>query len=272
MTDAWYEVIDEPAPGGAEATSRVHATELTNGPWELGLQHAGPPAALLARAVRRLGGAPHDALPARLSFDIASPVPTGDLVLRAEMVRPGRRVAIAHASLTTPDQPDRPVMTLRVWLVRQRAVPLPHSFTTAAVPPPPDGVVLPRQPGWLAGYLDTVEWRWSSGSFGQAGPATVWTRQLVSLVAGEEPAGVERLVAIADSASGISGIASPEQLVFVNTDLTLHLTREPAPGDLWMSAQTWVDPTGIGRTRSEIGDAHGAVAQGGQCLYVEPRG
>ena len=32
------------------------ATALTIGPWDPGLQHAGPPAALLLRAVERAGG------------------------------------------------------------------------------------------------------------------------------------------------------------------------------------------------------------------------
>src|SRR5918997_827416 len=34
---------------------RFRATELTRGPWDPGLQHAGPPAALLGRAVERHG-------------------------------------------------------------------------------------------------------------------------------------------------------------------------------------------------------------------------
>ena len=78
-------------------------------------------------------------------------------------------------------------------------------------------------------------------------------------------------MAVADSASGISGIASPLDLLFVNTDLTLHVQREPVGTDIWMHAETSVDAAGIGRTRSELGDAQGAVGQGSQCLFVEPR-
>jgi acyl-coenzyme A thioesterase PaaI-like protein len=272
VTDAWYEVLDEADPGGSHATARVHATDLTNGPWQRGLQHAGPPAALLTRAVGRLGGGPPAALPARLSFDINAPVPTGDLVLQARMLRPGRRVAVAEAALAAADEPDRPLMSLRAWLIRRRHEPLRPQFTApSAGGPPQEGEVRARPAGWLAGYLDTLEWRWQSGGFYEPGPATVWVRQHVRLVAGEEPTGIERLVAVADSASGISSIASPLDLVFVNTDLTLHVTREPVGQDLWMRAETVVDPTGIGRTRSELGDVQGTVGQGGQCLFVEPR-
>jgi acyl-coenzyme A thioesterase PaaI-like protein len=272
VNDAWYDVLDEPEAGGSAAEARVFATELTNGPWERGLQHAGPPAALLTRAVGRLGGAPARALPARLSFDIHAPVPTGELVLQARMLRPGRRVAVAEAALAPASDPDRPLMTVRAWLVRERPEPLPSRFTSpGAAAPPHDGPFQGRLPGWLAGYIDTIEWQWQSGGFYEPGPATVWVRQTVRLVAGEEPTGAERLVAVADSASGISSIASPLDLLFVNTDLTLHLTRQPVGEQLWMSAETVVDASGIGRTRSELGDAQGAVAQGSQCLFVEPR-
>ncbi len=235
------------------------------------MQHAGPPAALLTRAVRRLGGAPEAALPARLCFDISAPVPIGDLTLTSRMLRPGRKVALAEATLATTTDPDRPLMVLRAWLLRQRHEPLPAEYTTKTAPPPPDGPVQPRPVEWLNGYVDTIEWRWSSGGFFEPGPATVWLRQHVRLVAGEDPSGLERLVAVADSASGISGIASPLDLLFVNTDLTLHVQREPVGTDIWMHAETTVDAAGIGRTRSELGDAQGAVGQGSQCLFVEPR-
>ena len=42
MAEAFY------LPSGPD---RFRATELTQGPWGLGLQHAGPAAALLGRAV-----------------------------------------------------------------------------------------------------------------------------------------------------------------------------------------------------------------------------
>ena len=66
--------------------------------------------------VRRLGGLPARALPARLSFDILSPVPVADLVVTARTLRPGRKVALAEATLAAADAPDRPVMALRAWL------------------------------------------------------------------------------------------------------------------------------------------------------------
>lgn len=277
MTEAFYELTEETDPGRGELSARVRSTVHTTGPWAAGLQHAGPPSALLTRCVRLLGGLPARALPARLTFDILSPVPVADLVVTARTLRPGRKVALTEATLSAADSPDRPVMTLRAWLVRQLEEGSPARTgipaTPATAPPTaPEALQpMPRPDGWHPGYLDAIRWLWAEGSFEAPGPAAVWTRLGVDLVEGEEPRPIERLVAVADSASGISAVANPGALVFVNTDLTLHLTREPVGDDIWMRAQTTVDAAGIGRTIGELGDRGGAVAHSAQCLFVEPR-
>jgi hypothetical protein len=277
MTGAFYEILEESDPGGTSRHARVRSSIHTTGPWSAGVQHAGPPSALLTRAVRQLGGLPERALPARLTFDILGPVPVADLVLTAQTVRPGRRVALAQATVAPAADQSRPVMTLQAWLVRQvpETEPIPHLPPTPADPAPPrpdPWRPMPRPAGWHAGYLDAVDWHWVSGSFEQPGPATVWTRLRAALVAGEDPDPVERLVAVADSASGISAVASPSRLLFVNTDLTLHLTRAPRGTDIWMSAETTLDPSGVGRTTGVLGDRAGATGRSAQCLFVEPRG
>lgn len=274
VQDAFYRLLEESDAGLDATTARVRSTVHTTGPWAAGLQHAGPPSALLTRAVRRLGGLPPDALPARLGFDILAPVPVADLVLTARTLRPGRRVALAEATLAAADAPERPVMTLRAWLLRQAKPPmagLPETPTTPAPSWPHDLAPMARPEGWHPGYLDAVRWLWVQGSFEAPGPAAVWTTLAVDLVEGEDPDPVERLVAVADSASGISAVASPARMLFVNTDLTLHLTRAPIGKDIWMHAQTTLDAVGIGRTTGELGDHRGSVGHSAQCLFVEPR-
>lgn len=274
MGRAFYELLDESAPGASHASARVRSTEHTIGPWDHHLQHAGPPAALLTRAVRRLSGLPEGGLAARLCFDILAPVPVAELVVRSGVVRPGRRIGLAQAALAPAEHPDRPVMTLRAWVLRRRppeAIGLVPLATDAPAPPGRDGPVMPRPDGWQPGYLDAIEWRWTKGRFEQPGPATVWARVLVTLIDGEVLDPMERLVAVADSASGISAVASPREVLFVNTDLTLHLTRPPRGEEIWMSAWTAVGAYGIGSANGELGDCDGGVARSAQTLFVEPR-
>ena len=64
-----------PTDGGFRATA------LAIGPWDPGLQHAGPPAALLAREAERAGGI-ENGQTVRLAFDILAPVPVGPVQLR----------------------------------------------------------------------------------------------------------------------------------------------------------------------------------------------
>ncbi len=87
MDDAFY----EPAAGGSFV-----ATPLTRGPWDEGSQHAGPPSALLARAIETQ--LPPDFRMARLSVDILRPIPIGRLTPRAT-IRQGKRVARAQLVL-----------------------------------------------------------------------------------------------------------------------------------------------------------------------------
>src|SRR5204862_3809522 len=66
-----------------------YATELSRGPWDPDAQHAGPPAALIARAVEHV---PSDVprLVGRLTYEILRPVPIGRVRVDAEIARPRR--------------------------------------------------------------------------------------------------------------------------------------------------------------------------------------
>lgn len=270
---SFYLVQDE---SGDETTfsGTYSSTPHTVGPWSPHLQHAGPPTALLMRAVQRLGGpsapVPHNALPARLTAEIFRPVPVADLLVRARLHRPGRRVAWATADLVSAAEPDQSIMRAQVWLVRRTDEPLDLPRTPGE-PAPGPGAEQPLPGTWSGGYLHAVAWHLSAGSFADPGPATTWTRLLVDLVDTEQPAGAQRAAVVADAGSGISAVADPSQMVFVNTELTIHLHREPVGEDVWMAGHTTLDPHGVGHACTRLGDADGAVGAANQTLFVEPR-
>src|SRR3954469_25803309 len=109
------------------------ATALTIGPWDPGLQHAGPPAALLAREVERVSGIAGGQT-VRLGYDILGPVPVGSVRVRASVVRPGRRIELIEAVLD--DGADRPLMRLTAWRMRTREGALAVAAVTEASPHP----------------------------------------------------------------------------------------------------------------------------------------
>src|SRR3954465_847792 len=94
------------------------ATALTIGPWDAGLQHAGPPAALLLREAERAGGI-EGGQTVRLAYDIFAPVPVGPARVPASVGRPGRRIELVEAVLVGRD--ERPLMRLAAWRMRRRA-------------------------------------------------------------------------------------------------------------------------------------------------------
>ena len=65
---------------------RILPTQYTAGPWSHELQHAGPPAAMLGRAMTP---AEEDGLAfARITFDILRPVPIQPLRIATKVLRP----------------------------------------------------------------------------------------------------------------------------------------------------------------------------------------
>jgi hypothetical protein len=246
-----------------------HPTELTRGPWNPRHQHAGPPAALLAREVERASGIAAGQT-TRLSFDILGPVPLAPIEVGARVLRGGRRVELIEATLSAE---DKPLMRLTAW--RMRAGDTADIATPEAPPPSPDQATVSGFAGWPAddevAYRDALEWRWIEGSFAEPGPAIVWSRLKVPLVAGEEATPLERLLVMTDAASGVSAMLDWHRFVFVNVDLTLHLERPPHGEWMAMDARTRMGDAGAGVCTAVLSDGLGRVGVSAQSLLVEPR-
>jgi hypothetical protein len=256
------EAFFEPLGGG-----RFRSTEHTNGPWAEGSQHLGPPSALLTR---ELEGVPADVPSAisRITVEILGPVPVAELEVSAAVERPGRSVELLAAEIRAG---GRTVVRGRAWrIVRSDSTPVSAGFPDP-IDPPEQADPVARPEGWGNGYLDAMEWRSLKGSFAGAGPATIWARQQVDLVAGETPSGLQRLLAVADSGNGVSNRLDPRTWWFINTELTVHIYREPAGEWVGIDANTVIGPHGVGAALSTLHDRTGPVAAGAQSLLVRPR-
>lgn len=259
MPDAFYE------PTGVG----FHATELTRGPWDPGAQHAGPPAALLGRAIERLGGGEFQI--GRITYEILRSVPIGPVGVAARIVRPGRRVRLAEAELSVGGEP---LMRAAAWMVRRAEVDLPEGAAPSLEPPPPPDGGEPREffpTGQAVGYHTAMEVRFLSGSFLEAGPASAWLRMRHSLVAGEEPTPLQRVLIVADVGNGISAALDWRRYVFINVDLTVHLERLPSGEWVHIDAVTLPQETGNGTTDSLLSDESGRIGRALQTLLVAPR-
>ena len=251
-----------------ERDGSVFATEFSRGPWDPNAQHGGAPAALLMRAFEAVDADPGLAI-ARVTYELLRPVPLGQLTISCSVLRPGRRVQLLEASLSTPDG---------VEVVRARALRVARAGVSAglegdSVPPGPqsgrpndfDSRGLVTFPG------DAMELRFVSGRFYELGPSTAWFRLAVPLVAGEQPSGLQRLAAAADFPNGIATPLPWSEYVFINPDLTVYAEREPVGEWICLQAQMRVAADGAGLSEAVLYDERGRVGRSLQSLYVARR-
>lgn len=243
------------------------ASERTSGPWTPGHQHLGPPSALMTRALERVDGAVGMVL-ARITVEILGPVPVGDLHVSTRVERPGRSVEMLSATLSTS---EHPVAVARAWRMSTGDSAAQAAGAVAPMAPAHTGAEFGRPSGWLPGYIDAMEWRSLRGSLGEEGPATVWARQRVPLVADQAPTPLQRLMAAADSGSGVSNRLDPRNWLFVNTELTVHLHRQPSGAWIGLDANTVIGAEGVGSALTVLHDEHGHVGSCAQALLIRQR-
>jgi hypothetical protein len=253
------------------------ATEATRGPWDPDAQHAGPPSALIAREIERLGGgriAEGEGAPAqvgRITYEIVRSVPIGRLHVQAEVVRPGRRVEMVQATLT--DDGGEVLVRAQGWRLRTESVGFEKP---AGFPEPPPGLDLaePGQffdTGYDVGYHTAMEYRFTKGAFIEQGPATVWMRMGLPLIPGEQPTPLQGVLAAADSGNGVSAALDWSKYLFINVDLSVHLHRMPEGEWICLDAVTLPEPNGVGMADSRLFDERGAVGRAVQTLLIAER-
>jgi hypothetical protein len=253
------------------------ATEATRGPWDAGAQHAGPPAALIGRELELLtdghmgGGDGPPAQVARITYEILRSVPIARLRVEAEVLRPGRRVEMVAATLS--DEAGEPVMRAQGWRLRTEQVEFERPSGFPDPPPGPEDAEPGRFPevGFDVGYHTNMDYRFVRGSFLEPGPATVWMRMGVPLVAGEEPTPLQRVLTAADSGNGVSVALDWTRFLFINVDLSVHLHRLPQGEWVCLDAVTLPEPSGIGIADTRLFDQRGAIGRGVQTLLIAER-
>jgi hypothetical protein len=260
MSDAFFEVL---------GVGRFLATELTRGPWDPGLQHAGPPAALLGRAVEGHGDRAGLQV-ARMTFEIMRPLPIAELAVATRTLRGGRSVELVEAALRAGE-----VELMRATALRIRTaagLELPNELVPGPrLAGPEAGRVMPFFPtGQAVGYHTAMEVRFVAGSFREPGPATAWMRMRHPLVPGETPSPLCRVLAAADSGNGISASLDYQRWRFINPDLTVYLMRPPVGEWVALEAATTA-AAGIGLADTTLHDRQGPIGRAAQALFVDRR-
>jgi hypothetical protein len=275
MIPAFFEPTGHP--------DRFVATPHCHGAWSPSFLHGGPPSALLVRTIERLASSVPDPVQlTRFTVEILGPVPLGEVEVTARVARPGRRVELVEAELSAR---GRSALLVRAWRIRQTEMTLPVPAGVLAAPEefpgfPPRRVDPPEPPAaptptdlamWHTGYAGAIEWRFVTGGPAGEAPAAVWARPRLDLVAGEPATPLQRLLLLADTGNGLSRVLDVDTWWFINTELTVHLHRQPVGEWLFLAARSTVEEHGAGLTETELFDRHGRVGRAAQALLVGPR-
>ncbi len=249
------------------------ASLLTRGPWHPEHQHAGPPIALVCRAIERAAmghGLTHIA---RLTANLLRPVPIGVVTIEVAIDYVGRNAGHFSAQLIAG---GKEVARFTALAQRENDVPIPEDLPGHPLPmaskDPDDSIagVFPFASKHV-GYADLVETRVAHGRLFD-GPCAVWFRLRHPLLASELPSVYQRVAVAADSGNGISAILDLKTYSFVNSDLTINLLRKPKGEWICLDARTHLGTNGGGLAESTLYDVHGLVGRATQSLSVSRRG
>ena len=242
-------------------------TAFALGPWTPQHLHGGPVAALIAREAQRCD--PDDRLRvARLTVELIRPVTLAPISFESRLVRPGHKVQLVEV-IGRQDGID--VALGRALRIRTADMGLPEAAPSAdlLIPPPEHGVVMVASGVPKAFHSEGAELRFVEGAYDAPGPATVWVRLRVPILAGEAPSPLERVAAAADFGNGVSSPLSFGDWLFINPDLTIHLSRLPAGEWVGLESYTSAESQGIGISESRLWDEEGPIGRSVQSLLID---
>jgi hypothetical protein len=244
-------------------------TDPCRGPWDPNACHAGPPAGLLARASEQL--LPDQQL-VRLTIDLTRPIPHSGFRIEGEVTRAGRTVSTT--AMTLIDGSGKPIVVARAMHIapgQPSEIPtIPHTTPSLSDAVPGRFPVAGSSHGQSA-FSTGVEVRYPPGQRPDIGPTRVWMRAL-PLLPDEQPSPFQRICPLADCGNAFSRNADPDQVAFMNSDLTLVLHRPPVGEWLGMDSESHWQSNQIGMSDSLLFDELGPVGRAVQALILRPVG
>jgi hypothetical protein len=257
----------------SEVTDGVfRASPLTRGPWYADHQHAGPPSALICRAIERAASDDGFAHLGRLTVNLFRPAPVGECQVEVATDYVGRNAGHYAGRLIAQ---GKDIAHFTALMQREDDLPIPDSapgHPPPGRPKPPNecpAVTFPFKDR-AVGYGHLVENRIAKGHFFN-GPCAAWFRMNHPLVKGETPTPYQRVAVAADSGNGISAALDFGKYLFINCDLTINLFRRPEGEWVCLDARTLLSGNGCGLAESALYDERGMIGRATQSLTVRPR-
>ena len=248
--------------------NQFQACDPARGPWSPDHCHAGPVTGLVARALER---ALPDKMLTRLTLDLVRATPMEEIHVFAEIIHEGRTVATGAAEIR--DAQGRLCVSARsMHLSRVEFAEMPTAPESA---PEFGGTIAGAGPlkgsaHGLPTFGAYIETTYLPGEEDRVGPKTIWMRT-PPLLENEAPSPIQSLCPLADCGNGISYNAPLGEMSFMNTDLTIHIHREPESDWLASKSESHWRRNGVGMSHSVLYDRNGPVGVALQSLALRPQ-
>lgn len=240
---------------------RYLPTEQTQGAWQEDEQHVAPVIGLLVHALE-LAHPREDLQLARVSVDILGMIRREEMQVSTRVLRPGRTIELLESVVGIG---GRPAVRATAWRLVRSDTREVAAVEDDPLPPPEEVPAWDGMQQWGGHFIRSLEFR-SAG--GRPGRGRAWVRTPLSLVDGEPVSDLARWVGLLDTANGIATRRSPQEWLYPNVDLTLHLHRQPRGPWVGLDTRVHWGPDGIGQTSSVVSDADGPVGTVEQALTV----
>lgn len=247
---------------------RYRPTPLTGGAWSVTEQHISPMNGLIVHAVERFVAArgEDDLAISRVSVDILGVLDLDPFELTVEVVRPGRTIELVEAVVVSG---GRPAVRARIWRTTAQDTAAVAGGQAEPLPGPEGLKVWPMTGVWPGAYVASLDVRQVGTP--EPGRARAWGTTDATLVADEPVSDLARLIGLVDTANGLAVRRPPEEWLFPNVDLTIHLFRTPRGPWLGLDTTVVFGPGGLGVTATALHDADGHFGHAHQALTLRPR-
>jgi Thioesterase-like superfamily len=247
---------------------RVHPTRASSGAWNPDELHVSPVNGLVMHELERwlAERPPDDKLVTRISSDYLGVLGFDECDVTCEVIRTGRSVELVEVVVT---QNERAAIRTRIWRVSASDTTTVAGGAREPLPPPEQAAPLDLSTVWAGDYVASVDLR----TVGTPAPgrAAGWITTALSVVEDEPVSDLTRFALLVDTMNGVAVRRPPQEWLFPNVDLTIHLFRQPRGPWLGLETEVTFGPTGHGRTSSELHDGGGHVGHAEQSLLVRPR-
>ncbi len=266
---AYYQFIERKQQEDGSSIARYHPTKHAQGAWNEHEQHMAPATGLLTAELIEF--APQDNMRvARISLDILGLIPLDDFIITTRCIRPGRTIELIESVMSSQ---GRDCIIARAWRLMTQDTSVIAGLEDASAKYKPDDLQSwDGMKGWPGGFIETVHL--VSDADRRAGRGMVWITNDVDIVEGMPTSDVVRLLGMVDTANGVVprlglGLSTLEWM-FPNTDLQIHMHREPVGKWLGIEAVQQYGEDGIGVTSAVLHDVHGPFGRSEQILTVRP--